>query len=355
MRIVNIILSSQNGGSEQVFIDYLMVLKKLNHQLLAITKEDAPFQDKVLELGIELKKIKNNFGYFDLFAVNKIRKILKEFKADAVIAHVGRSMILVRKAIGKNKNIKLIAVNHSANVKRSIGSDIILSVNRKVFYRTIDLGQPQNKSFVMYNAIDLKDAINNVSETNLQNKKEIVIGIMGRFDKSKGFDVVLKALKNLEKISDKKFILKIAGSGKEEAHLKALNKELNLEDKVEFCGWVKDKKSFFESIDVFCMSSIGSPGETFGLVLLEAIKYRKVIVTTACEGPSEVIRDKIDGLLIELEPLDNLDERIAEAIKTAVSDENLRNKMIENSFARMKENFSYEALEKRMKDVFGSC
>ncbi len=59
MKIVNIILTSQNGGAEQAFIDYTVVLKKLGHEVVAIVKEDAPYADKISELGITTKKIAN--------------------------------------------------------------------------------------------------------------------------------------------------------------------------------------------------------------------------------------------------------------------------------------------------------
>ncbi len=42
MKIVNIILTSQNGGAEQSFVDYITVLKNLGHQNLAVVKIDAP-------------------------------------------------------------------------------------------------------------------------------------------------------------------------------------------------------------------------------------------------------------------------------------------------------------------------
>ncbi len=353
MRIVNIILTSQNGGAEQVFLDYLKTLKDLNHQVLAITKEDAPYANQVLEMGAELKKIKNNFGDFDIFAAKNIANILKEFKADAVVAHVGRAMVLSRKAIGKNKDIKLIAVNHSTNVKRSIGSDIILSVNKEIFYRTIQKGQSEDRSFVISNAIDLSDAIEVAPEVDLQNKNEIVIGVMGRFQKCKGFSEMLYVLKNLETISNKKFFLKIAGGGQEESNLKDLVKKLNLQDRVEFCGWIKNKNDFFFSIDIFCMPSIDSSGETFGLVILEAVKYRKPVIVTDCDGPKEVVRDRVDGLIVQLQPENLFIERFSRAIIDLSNNNILTNQIIQNSFIRLKEKFSYAALKNRLKEIFG--
>jgi glycosyltransferase involved in cell wall biosynthesis len=354
MKIVNIILSSQNGGAEQVFIDYLAVLKKLNHQLLAITKTDAPFAGEVEKLGIEVKKINNNFGYHDFFAINKIRKIIKEFQADCVIAHVGRSVVLVRKAIGKKLDVKLIAVNHSPNVKRSIGSDLIFCVNKEIFCKTINLGQKENASFVIPNAVDLSDAFFAEKTINFSDKNEIILGAMGRFHSCKGFHILLQSLKILQN-NNKKIVLKIAGSGLEEESLKELTKELGLQDVVKFCGWVKDKKSFFQSLDIFCMPSIDIAGETFGLVLLESMKNKTPIITSNCDGPQDVVRDKIDGLVFNVRNSneEEIAKELASKINYLIANEELANNMVANAFQRVNEKFSYLALEARFREIFG--
>lgn len=353
MKIVNIILTSQNGGAEQVCLDYTSVLQKLGHEMLVILKEDAPYADEFVKLNVPVKKIKNKFGYHDFFAIKKIQDILQEFDADLVISHIGRSTILTKKAIKKlktNKKIIQVAVNHSDNVKRSIGSDVIFSVNKTIFYRTIDLGQSEAASFVIPNAIDLSDAVTGAPNVDLRHKEKIVIGVIGRLDRTKGFHYAIKALKSLEKISDKKFVLRIAGSGYHEAALRALVKELNLEDKVEFLGWIKDKKLFFDSIDIFCLPSQNEP---FGLVLLEAMKYQKPIISVDADGPKEILRNEIDALIVNLRPLDNTEERIAMAVVRMINEPNLVNLMIESSSQRLVQKFSYKALETRMKECLG--
>lgn len=353
MRIVNIILTSVNGGAEQAFIDYLVALKNLGHEILAVTKLDAPYADEVEKLGIKVKKITNNLGYHDIFAISNLRNILQEFDADIVISHAGRAISLSKKAVKKitNKKIIKVAVNHSMNVKRSIGSDIILSVNKEIFFRTIDAGQREDSSFIIPNAIDLNDADADVPKVNLQKKEEIVIGVMGRLDESKGFYDAIRSIKILEKLSDKKFILKIAGSGLIETKLRSLVKDLDLENKVEFCGWIKSKKDFFSSIDIFLLSS---KSETFGLVLLEAMKYFKPIISTDADGPKEILRDKQDALIVPLKPSENIDERIANAVIEMVNNPDAMNLMVENSAVRVREKFSYESLEKKLKEIVGS-
>ncbi len=351
MRIVNIILTSQNGGAEQVFFDYISVLKSLNHQVLAITKEDAPYAKDVLDLGVEVKKIKNSFGDHDFLAVKKIKQILNDFKADAVIAHIGRSMVLTRKAIKqiKDKKIFLVAVNHSMNVKRSIGADLVFSVNKEIFYRTFELRQPHDKTFVISNAIDISDSIEEVDELDLARKSKITIGAMSRLDDKKGVDYLVRAIEKLRNF-DQKITLKIAGEGFFKKDLENLVNDLKINDRVEFCGWIKDKKAFFKSIDIFCLTSTE---ETFGLVLLEAMKYRKPIIATSTHGAKEVIRDEIDGLLIDLNPRNSLDKNIAKAIKKMVENKELQNSLVENSYIRLKENFSYDSLKKNMKEILG--
>lgn len=354
MRIVNIILTSVNGGAEQVFVDYLVALKNLGHEVLAVTKTDAPYADEVEKLGIKVKKIKNNFGYHDIFAVSNLKNILQEFDADIVLSHAGRATSLSKKAAKKIKNKKIleIAVNHSMNVKRSIGADVILSVNKEIFFRTIDAGQSENSSFVISNAVDLRDAIANVPKVQLQEKEVVVIGAMGRLDESKGFSCAIKAIKNLQKLSDKKFILRIAGSGPKELHLRDLVLELDLVDNVEFSGWITNKKEFFESIDIFLLPS---KNETFGLVLLEAMKYCKPIISTNTDGQKEILRDKKDALIVALEPSENVDERIANAVIEMVDNSDLVNSIVENSAARVREKFSYESLEKKLKEIVGGA
>lgn len=350
MKIVNIILTSQNGGAEQAFVDYLVVLKKLGHEVLAVVKTDAPYAEQISAFGISLKKIKNRFGYHDIFAVKEIAGILHDFDADIAMAHIGRSMVLMNKAIKKiKKEVLLIAVNHSMNVRRSVGADVIFSVNKKAFHRTIDLGQAVDKSFVIPNAIDLEGAPEIAAEVDLRKKETVVLGAMARIDDKKGFEYLIKAIAKLKQ-SPQKFILKIAGLGPYEAKLRVLIKELNVENEVEFLGWIKNKKEFFASIDIFCSAS---DNETFGLVLLEAMKYCKPIIATNTDGSKEVLYSEIDGLIIDLKPLANLEDRIISAVLKFVNEPDFLNLLVKNGAKKVREKYSYQALENRMKEIVG--
>lgn len=352
MKIANIILTSQNGGAEQVFIDYQKILRdKLGHEIISIIKNDAPY-DKILDQeNIKYFKTSNNFGYYDFFAIRNIRKILTDNNVDAVLTHAGKASILTKKAIKNinHKKITHIAMNHSNNVKRSIGADYIFSINKEIFYKTIDLGQSEEKSIIIYNALNLENFQFEDPKINFD-KNEIHIGIMARFDRTKGYPEILNAIKILNNKSNKKFILNIAGGGYFENEIKNEIKKLKIENLVNFLGWVEDKKKFFDNIDIFTLPSIEEP---FGLVILEAMKYSCPIVSSDADGPKVILRNEIDGLITQINPHESYPQKLADNILKIINNKDLAQKIIVNSQQRLKEKFSFTRLERDLESVFG--
>lgn len=356
MKIVNIALTSTNGGVEQVFIDYCDILKnKLHHDVYAIVKNNAPYKNKLTELNIPFKTTRNLFAYGDIFTIHNIKKFLLEFDADVVLTHNSRANALTRTALKKIKNKKIfhIAVNHSMNVKRSIGADIIISINKPIFYRTIDAGQAENRSFIVSNGIDLRTHKFVDKKIEFSKQKVITLGVIGRFVKAKGFASaikMLKILKGLEKQYNKKFILKIAGDGEEKINLLSLTKKLKLKKDIEFLGWVKNPEDFFNKIDVFILPS---RSETFGLVLLESLKYSVPIISTNVDGPQEVLRENKDAIIVKLKPINNLETRLVAALETLLNNDELANQMIKNGRERLIGKFSFDAVARSLEEIIG--
>lgn len=354
MRIANIILTSQNGGAEQVFIDYSRVLKDLGHEVTAIIKSDAPYADELEKISIKPHKINNRLGFYDILAIRAIRKILLEENVGAVFAHMGRGMALARKAIRgiKGRKIFLIGVNHSMNIKRSIGLDLIISTNKQIFYKTIDAGQNPERSFVVENAIELEDTPPLV-DINLIDKPIIKLGIIGRFDRTKGFEYPILLLEYLKRnpILDKKFTLKIAGDGYHGGELRRLVARLNLAKDTEFCGWVSSKADFFNDIDVLIFPSKEEP---FGLVLLEAMKYQRPIIASNADGPKDIIRNGIDAMIFDVKGDDDeVVKRIYDKLKLIIEDKNLPNLLIQNSLKRLEDKYSFRSLSDKIQEIVG--
>jgi glycosyltransferase involved in cell wall biosynthesis len=121
-----------------------------------------------------------------------------------------------------------------------------------------------------------------------------VIGAMGRLVAKKGFDVFIAALGRLA-AQGTAFRAVLAGDGEDAAALRRLAAESGLAQLLSFPGWVDDKQTFFDGIDMFCLPSHHEP---FGIVLLEAMAQALPVVTTASEGPSEIVRDGVDAIIV---------------------------------------------------------
>ena len=86
MTIANIILTSQNGGAEQVFLDYIKILQKLNYPVCAFIRDNAPYISQLSALNIPTQQAKQRFGYYDFFFIAKLKKFLLQEKVKAAEA-----------------------------------------------------------------------------------------------------------------------------------------------------------------------------------------------------------------------------------------------------------------------------
>lgn len=355
MRIVNVILTSVNGGAEKVFLDYCKILKeRLDHDVYAIIKEDAPYDKKLDEIGVKYKKIKNKFGYHDIFAINSIKKALIEFDAQATISHAGRGSILTRKAIKKTKkDIHETCVNHSYNIKRSVGADMVFCVNKEIFYKVVDSGQDPKKAVIIHNATEIDKNLDNFKPNKVDfDKKEIIIGMLSRLDKNKGFLETLEAFNQIsQNKTNKNFKLLIAGSGPFKKEIDEKIQQLNLQNKVEFYGWVEDIREFFNKIDIFLFPSLRN--ETFGISLIEAIRSSTPVICSNDFGPREIVRPDKDGIVVELDPAEKLSDRIYEAVTNLANNEEKAKEMTKSAYERLLKRFSFDNLEMNLKDLFG--
>jgi len=114
----------------------------------------------------------------------------------------------------------------------------------------------------------------------------------GRHEPRKGLEVLLRAHRGLP--SDVE--LWIASEGPETARLK---QEWAGDDRIFWLGRISDgeKSKRLSQASVFCAPSLG--GESFGVVLIEAMAAETPIVASAIDGYMNVATDAVDALLVE--------------------------------------------------------
>ena len=121
---------------------------------------------------------------------------------------------------------------------------------------------------------------------------------LGRLHRRTGFDVLLAAVAQVPNLH-----LWLAGEGEERRALETLARTLGIAARVRFLGWRDDVPALIAASDLVAVSSRHEP---LGNVVLEAWAAGVPVAATASEGPSALIRDGENGLLVRTEDADAL-------------------------------------------------
>jgi glycosyltransferase involved in cell wall biosynthesis len=135
---------------------------------------------------------------------------------------------------------------------------------------------------------------------------------VGGLDKAhyfKGVDILLDALNLLNK-ENTNWHLEIVGDGDLRPQYEKKARELGIDDKVKFAGYVSDEDmpKKYQAADYFVLPSVNK-GEAFGIVLLEAMASGLPVVASDLPGVRGVFTSE-SGLLIKPGDAEDLAEKI---------------------------------------------
>ncbi len=195
---------------------------------------------------------------------------------------------------------------------------------------------PKDKMTIIPNGVRYNDfsVELNIEEKQIHHKKyanenEQIVGYIGRLVPEKGVNVLLGAVtKVLKKKPNTKFV--VAGEGWHRSELERISKELLIEDKVLFTGYLpeKDFLPYFNVADILVVPSTYEP---FGIVALEGMATKTPIIVSDVGGLSEIVDHKWTGYKV---PPDNSDA-MADAIIELLENKDLRERIISNAAEKL--------------------
>ena len=181
------------------------------------------------------------------------------------------------------------------------------------------------------------------SAWNIPEDRKILLYV-SRLAKEKNLDFLFEAVRILrQKRND--FHLLMVGGGPELGYFQKRVKDLGLQDCVTFTGEQKKPgvNRFFGAGYTF---TFPSPSETQGIVATESMAAGVPAVAINRMGPSDIIRNGVDGFLTSLNP-----PEFSGRIEQLLDDETLRKKMGDQA-RRSAERFSIETCTDKMEKLY---
>ena len=315
-RVLLLIPHLGGGGAEQVIA---LLARNLSHEkyelhLGLVTQSDAgsvvmPSRVQIHALGA--RRVRD--GAF------KLLRLIHKIRPDVILSgmfHLNFLVLLLRPFFSPSTRI-LVRQNGTVSAALASGN---LPVYTRLLYRLLyrhadrvicqsnamakdivgQLGIREERLAVLLNPVDIEairaSAKNNPAPGNESQSNAAESGTsgphllaVGRLSREKGFDLLLSALVTVRK----RFPLAnltIAGSGPEEAGLKAQCRDLGLEAAVYFAGHIDHPSAYFRGASTFVLSS---RHEGLPNALLEAAACGLPIVALpASGGVSDLLRDR---------------------------------------------------------------
>ena len=174
-----------------------------------------------------------------------------------------------------------------------------------------------------------------------------VILYAGRLAVNKGLDTLLTSFQDvLEELPECYLCLVGDDQGMGEK-LREQAAQLGIQRQVIFTGHIEETlfRDAYGAADVFVLPS---EYEAFGIVLLEAMACKVPCIGTRVGGVPEVIRDGVDGLLVEYKDYRGL----ARAMIRLLSDIDERQRMGEAGRERVQREFTWKSVVDRIEDVY---
>ncbi len=165
---------------------------------------------------------------------------------------------------------------------------------------------------------------------------------LSRLHERKGLDTLLRAMTEVPDA-----YLWIAGSGPLEQELKGQMKCLKLDKRVRFLGWRYDRGALMATADI---SVFPSRFEPFGAVVIEAWATETPLVATKTAGPKAFISHEENGLLVEIDDVDDL----AQSINRIINDQYLRPHLVLNGKLAYDKNFTKEIFKDNVTELYNN-
>lgn len=334
--ILHLIVGLGDGGAEATLFKLICAKSNFNHLVVSLT-DMGKYGKMINDKGVPVHSLGFNKYSFNFFKILKLIKIMNSYHPIIIkswMYHANFITIFLKILFPSLKiiwGIRNSTYRFKDSKSRFIISKIcsyfsyfipnsIVSCSNIARLEHIKFGYSKKNFDVIYNGVDLNLFKNkNTSKSKKAryfqykniNEKSFNFGVIARYDKQKGYNVLLNSLFNLKKNG---YLFKCIFVGKNvdnnNIYLKSLIKKLGLNNNVILMGQKKDTVEVYNLLDFLILPSIN--GEGFPNVLIEAMACHVPCIATDV-GESKFIIDDT-GWIAKPNDIKSLTSTIEKAI-----------------------------------------
>lgn len=299
-------------------------------------------------------------GLSGVLKILKLRKVVDDYNPDVVHIHSTFAGLIRISYLLKNPKYKVVYCAHGWSfiqqnkpqfkkyiyslVERllTIKTDLIVNISKNEQNIAEYYKIPKEKMKIIYNSIPddrEKLSVNTLRRLTQEKKNNRNLLFIGRFDKAKGLEFLIR---NLD-FKGNNIGLSVIG----ESILNDSDSDLK-KPNVNYLGWIDNTEisSYIIQSDAVIIPSLW---EGFGLVALEAMREKKVIISSNAGGLPEIIEDNKNGLMFDAGSKKSLQEVIDRFNK--LTPEELST-MGENGYKKYRSKYNFDLLNQKLIDEY---
>ncbi len=318
----------------------------------------------------EMKRLPN--WKSDREAYRKIKEIIQEFQPDIVHTHAAKAGALGRRA-AKACGVKVIVHTYHGHVFHSYFGTLKTKLYKFIERRLagysdgiIAISPIQKQELTEIHRICNPEKVQviplgfdlsafqekRISERSVTREKyglsdnEVAVAIIGRLAPIKNHSLFLDVVELLAKQGvHARFFIVGDGSEREwiEQRVATLNNTYGCS--ITLTSWITDIAQFNAGMDVICLTS---DNEGTPVSLIEAQASSVPVVSTDVGGVRDIILENETGFVVpKKDPL-----KLAEKLRILIENKEIREKMSQNGWNFVREQFHYERLVKSMEEYY---
>jgi len=317
------------------FNSFENVLKNKNIKLINC------FDKRLLNVLPKYGKLKSRLSFIIVFMLSffPLKKLISKQKPDFLIIHLITSLPLILLIFFKFKTKFILRISGLPKLgmfrkflwKKALPKIYMITCPTKSTANYIESLGIVDKEKIK----TLYDPIIEINKINLQKKQDINLPFKGekyfftagRLTKQKNFLMLCKAVKKLI-LNFPDFILVIAGDGEDKNKILSYIEKNSLEKNIFLIGYIKNIFPYINSSQGFILSSLW---EDPGFVLIEAAACKIPVFSSDCpEGPKEIIKDNVNGILFKSNDLNDFIKSFVR-FNSIINNKDLKKKLILNN------------------------